>query len=805
MRKKKGRCWWMKSASWLLALALLLSVCAGCSGKEDEDGSGDGEAENNDSALQWTSVQTGTEIDTLNVVLVIDTSGSTLQKDPARNWLEASCMFLNTLYASASKQESERLPGSKRANVDVILYNDTVALYSETMMNLASKPTVDDIKRFIRRAEISAGSGDSALAVALDEATEILHEHSAGQEGLTERSVVLLFTDGYTPYGSTSPLPAGQGAAQSNIPVSAFGAGEGYAAFGGSEGENAGGPPADYASGADGGYAAYGSGNSETAGGPPSGYSFGAADTMPNFGDSHQTQLETALKRAKENNYEIFVLMLNPDNSDDGGWEQFKGIANYTKRNFMAKLIPVLISLGMDTRFEGMPRSFDEFTFPDSYDMPTPAFINDPMYGGGVFPNPDDSSEKVTYLMARSPAQLMTFYATMAANMLSGSSAMEYEPRIAEYEGAQHYCYDIDVPSNGVSALMCFFFSTEGISGINLRGPDPDSPDGEKDYTLTLRKQDTDGWANNGTMRNDWYAHVTASGDGQNNIVTLTVINPDPGTWTVYVRGKDGNNRSLHTYATLVSGAKVNIAFSQGNDLAGGNHPVTGGDFAVQVDGNDNQPLPTEFYNTLNTQCTATRIPPWVPITGESDITALMKNPTGWVQQVLNNFKRPEKWLTQMSGGEIRFRLDEDSDSEPILMGHYDAPLPGLYYVTLVMKSGEGSSQIDYSKSFWVTFEPKTDFQVTAKVNQDISLSPPYLPEGWRRTSNTSVSETLVLNIEEKSLNITPSEMATAELDPKDSQSIVIHPRQKGKGTLSFDVTTEYGDRWTLLYDVTVN
>ena len=800
MKGKEIHSWWKQSASWVLALSLLLSLCAGCGG--------DTPPVPESRPLEWTSVQTGAEIDTVNVVMVIDTSASTLKNDPDRNWLEASCMFLNTLYASASKQESDRLPGSKRANVGVILYNDTAIPYSDTLMNLASKPTVDDIKRFVRRADISAGSGDDALAAALDTATEMLHNHSAGQEGLTERSVILLFTDGYTPYGSMNPLPAEQGAVQSSIPAGAFGAGGGYGSYDGTTSataSTAGGPPTDYASGADGGPVSYSGGTGETAGGPPAGYASSGTNIMPNFGDRHQAQLETALNRAKDSNYEIFVLMLNPDNSSNGGWEQFKGIANYTKRNFMAKLVPVLISLGMDARFEGMPRSLDEFTFPDDYSMPAPAFISDPMYGGGVFANPDDSSEKVTYLMAKSSAQLMTFYATMAANMLSGSSATEFEPRIGEYEGTQHYCYDIEVPSNSVSALMCFFFSNDGIAGINLRGPDPNRTGEQKDYTQTLRKQDTEGWANNGTMRNDWYAHTTSTGEGRNNIVTLTIMNPDPGMWTVYVLGKDGNNRSLHTYATLVSGAKVNIEFGQGNDLAGGSHPVTGGDFAVQVSGNDGNPLPTGFYNTLKTQCTATRIPPWVPITGESDITDLMKNPTGWVQQVLSSFKRPETWLTQMSGGEIKFNLAEDSDENPVLMGHYEAPLPGLYYVTMVMTSGEGTSQIDYSKSFWVTYEPKTDFQVTVKVDHDTTLSPPYFPEAWRRTSNTSVSENLVLNIDGKSLKITPSDIATVELDPKDQQSVVIHPQQKGSGTLSFDVTTEYGDRWTLNYDVVVN
>ena len=140
--------WRRKLASWLLAVTLLLSLCTGCGISPPEDDT-DGDTDDKDadvaqfSDLYWEDVTTGAEIETLNVVLVIDTSTSTLRNDQARNWLESACMFLNTLYASAG---GGRLPGHKNANVDVILYNDTIASFSETPISLATNTAVTKLK-----------------------------------------------------------------------------------------------------------------------------------------------------------------------------------------------------------------------------------------------------------------------------------------------------------------------------------------------------------------------------------------------------------------------------------------------------------------------------------------------------------------------------------------------------------------------------------------------------------------------------------------------------------------------------------
>lgn len=777
---KKGSCRRAKFVSWVLAVALLLSLCTGCAYRIKPDSNDVSNPET--TALDWTDVITSIEIDTLNVVLVIDTSASTLKNDPARNWFEASCMFLNTLYASANQNESARLPGSKRINADVILYNDTTSLFSDTLINLASNQTMSALKGFIRNAE--SRGGDSALGKALDKAVEILYQRSKGQEKLSERSMVLLFTDGYSPYGSSSLLRAAQSGAYG---------GNAGAAYGGSE------------------KGAYnGSKDNEVSGGPPAYVTATLASaSMPDFGDEYQEPLKNALKRAKARNYAIYVLMSNLNRSNDGGWNELKKIANYTQRNLMSELMPIIYSYFYRDFFEGM--SLGDFTWPKDYVLQVPPFLNDPMFGSGAFLNQDDG--KVNYLEARSPTELMEFCAMLAANTLSGSSVEECLPRIetmiettadGELIEKDSLCYDIETPDSGVSALICFFFSNNGIDNVSLIGPDSERSNERIDYTKALRTQNAKGWSDSGavTMHNEWY--MSSAGEKQYNIATLTVINPPPGLWSVYVRGKDGN-RSLHTYTKLVSGAHVNVSFAQGDGTV--EHPVTGGDFMVQVSDSNGQLLPNEFYTNLKiSQCEALRIPPWIPISGESDIEELTQNFPAWLEQTFNGLKKPEKFLTQMSGGNIWFKLGADIGGNPALISHFDAPLPGLYYVMLNMTSGTGASRIDYSKSFWVTYEPKTDYQVYVRVNRDVRLSPPYLPEAWGKISNADVPETeeLKLTIVKGSEKITP-DIAVVEPDSRNPESLVIYGKQKGKGTLSFDVTTEYGDKWTLSYDVVVH
>ena len=86
----------------MLAVAMLMSLFTGCrKGSESIKPVNPQEGEvvepapvvTDISTPDWQTVKTGAEIDTLNVVLIIDTSASTLRNDPDRNWIEASCIL----------------------------------------------------------------------------------------------------------------------------------------------------------------------------------------------------------------------------------------------------------------------------------------------------------------------------------------------------------------------------------------------------------------------------------------------------------------------------------------------------------------------------------------------------------------------------------------------------------------------------------------------------------------------------------------------------------------------------------------
>ena len=799
MRGKNRNRWRGKLASCMVVLTLLLIFCTGCFGESGSGGSETTPTPTPTPASPWTDVQPGTEIDTLNVVLVIDTSASTLEKDPDRNWLESACMFLDALYASASGDGANRLSGSKKANVGVVLYNDTI-VDKYTVAELASEKDVDHLRGIISPAakNIPNGSGDGALFEALATAVDFLsQDHPRRQEGLYERSAILLFTDGYTGYvpssASAPPLSTGQDFTQSD-----------YESVEGM-------PPTDAVSGATG----------DASAGVATG-----GDNLPDFGDNRQAQWKDVLDRAKNNDYEIFVLMLNPDNGANEGWEEFKKIADYTKRNFWEKAGPALDRLKADQRFEDLPLKGDAYTWPESADYTRldPAFLSDPMYGGGVFPNPDGGDD-VTYLTARSSPQMLSFYATMAANMLSGSSVEDnYRSRIeaVHYQNESErdtHVYNIKVPDGGVSALICYFFSEDGISDIYLKKPGSEQIEYQLTYDNAMGKPSAEGWIYDGAMRMGWYPHIDTEG-WQCNIAALTIVDPEPGIWNVYLRGKNGIDTPPRIYTSLVNGSKVDIKFRQGDTETNPDIPVTTGEFAVQirshdVAGQDGDPMSAEFYKSLKTECSATRIPPWAPIYGEDDIKALMNNPISWVTQVLGKYQKPEKWLDQMSGHNIQFQPDsirfqqDDGEDTPVLTGRFDIPIPGLYYVTLYMTLGEGNSQISYSRSFWADFEAKADhptIQIPKANRDEIRSQSVLLPEKWRQTSNTSAAENLVLKIDESSIKIEDETIATARVDSSNGQqSLVVHSEKKGHTELSFDVTTEYGDRWKLTYDVIVN
>ncbi|MBR4211276.1 MAG: VWA domain-containing protein, partial [Oscillibacter sp.] len=240
-------------------------------------------------------VSSPAEITTYNIVLVMDADGDMERADPRHSATNAACMFLDSLYASASEEGDERLFGVKNVNLSVLSYNDRVAPpASDTLLSLDSASNVKELKEYIWRIAFERGSSDSALGEALDRAVNMLYDFSRTRGGMRRddtRYLVILATDGY---GAGAPAPSVPVQPVPSIPIQPL-------PLSASEAE------------------------------PPRATRLSADAGMPVFGGAGQSRLENALSHAREYGSEIFVLGLNADGGD-AQWEQFRRLSEYAKR-----------------------------------------------------------------------------------------------------------------------------------------------------------------------------------------------------------------------------------------------------------------------------------------------------------------------------------------------------------------------------------------------------------------------------------------------------------------------------------------
>lgn len=687
----------------LFFLTLLLLFCAGCEKQtinpneknsettggeaaEDKTESAGGSTDtgaSSVSASEYTAasampVQPQDLIDTYHVVLVIDASASTLRTDPDRSALEASCMFLDSLYTGVSE-------GTVHADVDIITYHDTVSYASDYMRSLTSAATAEDFKNFIRRTEIPADSGDSALGQALYDAVNMLSQHSGGTSDASRRSIVMLFTDGYT--HSAASRAAASSKSQTSM-----------------------------------------------------------EDTLlPQIGGENQPRLETALKYAKQYQYEMFVLMLNPMESRDLIWGELKQIANYTQRPLS------------DWEETSSAQS------PQVSVLPQPITRKAGLFGGGIFPDKQFPGRLCNYYTAKSAVQIQAFYVQMAAVMLQGSAVSPITSTRESLENPENdqsgrfNRYDMEIPKqSGISAAVFYILSTDGVSAVRLRGPDPDHPALTKDYGVEFYPRRETGWEENQTIRHDWYGYQD-TGEGKSVFAALTVLNPAGGTWQFLARGAENQDQSLLAYALLVSGAEAEILFQQGTDPDSRTRPVTGGDMMVRFQDQDG-PLPESFYQSMDVkECIVT------PAAGEAVRIALL----------------PAK----------------DQSGNAMLIGHYDAPYPGTYAVEFRLIS----NPINYSRSASVVFQATTDKKISIeKIGKEGVLSPPYLAGEWAELEN---SGRLHLTLEDNQWEMDHPDFATIRRDGPD---LIIHAMQSGEAALTIHVTTQSGETWSLKYPVIV-
>ena len=320
--KRKGQRWTARIFALLLCMAVMLSLC-GCPGgkakdhkitqpnppEEDTTPRNETPPDNHNEAPEPTPtepakptptpnetiVDSPAGITTYNVILVMDASESMGKSDSRHSATNAACMFLDSLYASASEEGDERLFGVKNVNASVLSYNDKVAKpASETLLSLDASANVKELKEYLWRINFEKGSHDTALGDALEKAVNMLLDFSRTHGGMTRedtRYLVILATDGAQRQqdSGASLIPIQPlGMEVSGVPLSATHlavSAEGNAGNGG----------------------------------------------IPDFGGSGQPKLENALNSAREYGSEIFVLGLNTT-GQDAQWEKFKQLSDYTKR-----------------------------------------------------------------------------------------------------------------------------------------------------------------------------------------------------------------------------------------------------------------------------------------------------------------------------------------------------------------------------------------------------------------------------------------------------------------------------------------
>lgn len=721
--KRKGQRWTTAIPALLLCVALILSLC-GCPSpkKAVENASSTSEeaapmetvpvdsgettavtpVDNVETPIdngktqkierpKGSLVSSPAEITTYNIVLVMDADGDMERADPRHSATNAACMFLDSLYASASEEGDERLFGVKNVNLSVLSYNDRVAPpASETLLSLDSSANVKELKEYIWRIAFESGSSDTALGEALDKAVNMLYDFSQTRGGMRRddtRYLVILATDGYRQSSAASasavpvqpapvipiqPLPLSTSAAETPRATSL-------------------------------------SANTADAG-------------MPVFGGTGQSKLENALQHAREYGSEIFVLGLNV-NGGDAQWEQFRRLAEYAKR------------------------------------PATEQQENTGLWGGGIFSDINGRTEKFNYHIADSLVKAQWFYIKMAAAMLqSAPDPLNPDARSETIRSPERGVdekfrrFDCDL-QGGLSAVIFYALSSGNLSDVKLKGPDAKNPANNKDYTLSIKRQDEYGWdSEEHRIRNDWYEDASAS--------TLTVLNPDAGKWQFYARCKDDDNASLDGYLVLVSGVDTEIRFLQGTDDERGEYPFNTGEIRVSFTDLNGNRMPPDFYSEL------------------TEKTCVVKS-------------------AQFQSKPIPLSLQNDVDGNPVLVGACEVPAPGAYCTELTIRS----NQIDYSTpTASISFKPQVSRKIVVQKGP-YTFGAPFLAKPW---ADAEKSGELKLSIVPDSWTLTPKRLATVEPSPDRRNALLITAQEPGDATLELFVQTETGETWVLQYPVEV-
>ena len=468
---------------------------------------------------------------------------------------------------------------------------------------------------------------------------------------------------------------------------------------------------------------------------------------MPYFGGSTQAPLERALNTAKNCQFEIVVLGL------DGGslntyWDEFKKIADYTQTD---NAEPMQRDPSTEERKHSAPEG-------DLSDIPP---VRSAMVGGGMIYATDSDKQYVNYYRATKTVDAQKIFIQIASSLLQGTGTDT--PKGTLY--AEYNTYACEVKKYGITAVVFYVLSgdKQGVYLDDLIRPDGVSlaktlndDRGGRTETGTL-------WDKDQKIRKSWY-------DG---CAILTVLNPEPGTWTLQAHTVSGDRSAFSVYMTQIGGVELELYFKQDIRYA------DEGTMFVRAR-SQGEYVTEDFYRDAS---------------GTVKIYPSRSASTHLYGEEADLWVDPARVATATGNPMKEGFLAYDSSSEAMVFKHR-APFPGTYVVDASLKV----SDVEYTASGRVFFEarPSQELLLQTGGKKAITLIPE-LTDDWKSS----------VPVEVEDWSWEPRGLISVERDKKDSNALVVTGLENGAGTLDVVVVASpdnlpFQRRITISYPVQV-
>ena len=719
-----------------LFMACLMALsCAGCGGvqnsddgKTDEGVTDDGHS---DSGVTLQEIAFPNAIEQYNLVLLLDTSGSVNEADPERKAMDAACMFLDSLFMAGT--EGKNRQGVPKTTVGVVAYNDkaeTVQVISE----VPSENSIVTLKKKIYSLDCPNGSGDAGLGDAVYKAVNMLNEINPLSASFMPpmppmRSTQTMQKNMIVLFtdGYAGTLPSGNASASMSAPEQPFQPNPGL---------------------------------------------------LPNFGAPVQERLTEGLNLAFSSQTEIFVVGL-----DVGGigaqWKQFRNIANYTQT--MGGMPPPPPP-GMPGNAGGMSPVSDMGEMPPmpgGMPPPPPPGMPEITAGNsGIFKrdaddNPQDlngmpiplAATGVNYYRATSIVQVQYFYVQLLASLMQGSGAKSKMPDQPN-EWSNYY---VDVNAAGNSALLFFLLSENVIAGMRLF-----NPEGKE---IDLNHPDKNGWNADKTVRLQWWKGYT----------TLSVMDPEQGTWVIMAKDERGINDFQAQYI-LVGGLILELTVLRSENQ----NSLSSARVRLQAVYRGT-PVDEAFYQNAECACEVFQVPlplPQFNPAGQAAPAPVRNGAQGMASQETpapGAMSGPPPMIEPQS---VALAYNKAAQA---MEGSFNAETPGDYQV----RGSVNSSEVSYSVEKSVSLMPGTPRTISFSGQGDKKNLTPALI-GW---------DSLSITVE--SWSVEPEGLLSVALNG--DGSLALQAQQNGTGALSVIVysspknsAAQQLQRWNLSYPIQV-